>query len=197
MAKTSLYKISEQCRVITDKRVSIQVLLEAVKNAYAAVAKKQFYDNTTFDSTELNGSFIYTFPKVVPEFDCDRDMWYLTITSSYLELPHQMGVNWVSLMQERESWVLVTNWGIFRNLLSSGMGGRNVYEIEGKRMWFPKMTSLNTGPVLLKLAIALDTVDPEEELNIAPNMVNDIITIVTQPYMVKDNPIEKVREIIN
>ena len=99
MAKTSLYKISEQCRVITDKRVSIQVLLEAVKNAYAAVAKKQFYDNTTFDSTELNGSFIYTFPKVVPEFDCDRDMWYLTIPSSYLELPQPISpesqTNWI------------------------------------------------------------------------------------------------------
>lgn len=196
MAKTSLFKISEQCKLITGDRVSIQVLTEAVKNAYATVAKKQFYENAAFDSTELNGSFIYTFNSQVPILDCDRDMYYLIIPSSYLELPHQIGVNWVSFMKDRRSFSLVTNWGIFEGLQASVMGGRQVYEIEGNRMWFPKMTSTNTGPLLLRLAIALDEVDVEEELSIAPNIITDIISLVTQPYMVKIEPENEIKQVV-
>jgi hypothetical protein len=109
-----------------------------------------------------------------------------------------MGVSWVSTMKDRKSWVLVQNWGMFAGLQASLMGGRQVYEIEGNRMWFPKMTRENNDcPLLLKLAIAYDAIDPYEELNIGPNIINDIINIVVKPYMVKDNPIEKIREIIN
>lgn len=195
MSKTSLYKIAEQCKVITEDRVSIQVLIESVKNAYATAAKKVWFENTQMDSTEVAGSFIYTFNKKVPEWDCDRCRYYLTIPSSYLELPHQMGVNWVSFMQDRRSFTLVTNWGIFESLQCSVMGGRQVYEIEGSKMWFPKMTAENTGPLLLKLSIALDEVDVEEELNIAPNIITDIITLVTQPYMVKVQPDDEIKQV--
>lgn len=194
---TSLYKIAEQCRVITGKRVSIQVLTASVKNAYGQVAKKQWYENTAQDSQELNGSFIYTFNSIEPILDCDRDMYYIVIPSTYLELPHQLGVNWVSFMKDRKSFVVVSNWGIFQGLKSSVMGGRQVYEIENGRMWFPKMAPSTVGNILLRLAIALDNVEPEDEINIATNLVSDIIGIVVAPYMQKQDPIEKIREIIN
>ncbi len=193
--RTSLYRIAEQCKLITEDRVSIQALIEAVKNAYATAAKKIWYENTQFDSTEIDGSFIYTFNKVIPELDCDRNMWFTTIPSSYLVLPHQMGVVWVSYMQDRRSWTLVPNWGIFESLQASVMGGRNPYEIEGNKMWFPKMTSQNKGPLLIKLAIALDQIDVEEELNIAPNIITDVITLVTQPYMVKVQPDDEIKQV--
>lgn len=195
--KPSLYSIAEQCRLVLGKRVSIQALMPAVKNAYAQVAKKQWYENTVQDSTELNGSFIYTFNSINPILDCDRDMYYIVIPSSYLELPHQIGINWVSFMKDKLSFAMVSNWGIFSGLRSAVMGGREVYEVEGNRMWFPKMTSANTGPILLRLAIALDAVEAEEELNIAPNIVKDIIDMVVAPYMQKQDPITKIREIIN
>ena len=194
---TSLYQIAEQCKLITEKRVSVQALTFAVKDAYAQIAKKQWYANMAEDSGELNGSFLYTFKSVEPILDCDTDMYYIMIPSSYLELPHQLGVNWVSYMKDRTSFVLTSNWGIFSNLKSAIMGGRQVYSIENSRMWFPKMDQNSVGPLLLKLAIALDNVEPEDELNIAPNIVSDIIAMVVAPYMNNDNPIAKIREIIN
>lgn len=198
MAKTSLFKIAEQCRVITEKRVPIQVLVEAIKNCYGKIAVQQWHVNTQFDSTEVAGSFISTFTELVPEYDSDRDMYFITTPSSYLDLPHQMGVIWLSHLKERKSWVLVSNWGIFSGLKSAVMGGRGVYEIEGTKFWFPNITKQNCEcPLLLKLAVALDDIDPEQELNIAPNVVNDIINLVVAPYMPKQNPIEKIREIIN
>ena len=194
----SLYKISEQCAVILEKRVPIQVLVQAVIAAYGYVAKADWYSRTQFDEQTVDGSFLTVFKNIEPEYDSSTDKYFITIPSTYLILPHSMGVNWVSTMKDRKSWVLVQNWGMFAGLQSALMGGRQVYEIEGNRMWFPKMTKQNnTCPLLLKLAIAYDAIDPYEELNIGPNIINDIINIVVKPYMSKENPIEKIREIIN
>lgn len=193
----SLYKIAEQCRQLTEKRVSIQVLIPAVIDAYGYVAKKSWYESQAQDSQEIEGSFISTFTDLQPVLDITRDLYYIILPSTYLILPHEIGIQWVSLMKERTSWVRVQNWGIFNNLKAAVMGGRGVYEIEGNRMYFPKMTNDTVCPMLLKLAIAYDALDPYEQLNIGPNMVNDIIGIVTAPYMNKQNPIEKIREIIN
>lgn len=193
----SLYKIAEQCKIILDNRATLQAIIEDVKNAYSACAKKQWYENTAQDSYELNGSFIYTFPPVTPEFDCDRDMYFVKMPSTYLELPHEIGVNWVSFVQDRQSFVRVQNWGIFANLKSACMGGRYVYEINNDTMWLPNMKPSNVGPILMKLAIALDDVEPTEKLNIAPNMVQDIIALVVGRYMPVQDPTTKVREVIN
>lgn len=194
----SLYKVAERCRVITEKRVPIQVLLASVIDAYGIVAKKIWYENTQFDEQSVDGSFLNTFSDLIPTLDVSRNMYYLTIPSTYLILPHQAGVTWVSLMQDHESWVIIDNWSIYSGLKASVFGGLGVCTIEGNRMWFPKMTKVMAHcPLLLKLAIAYDAIDPYESLNIGPNIVNDIIAIVCAPYMNKQNPIEKVREIIN
>lgn len=193
----SIYRISEQCRVILEKRVSIQVLIPAVIDAYGFIAKQQFYENTKFDTQEIDGSFINVFNSIQPILDCDRDQYFIIIPSSYLILPHEIGITWISFMKDKTSFVRVQNWGIFNGLKSAVMGGRQVYEVEGTKIWFPKMDANNIGPILLKLAIAYDSIDPYEQLNIGPNIVNDIVNIVVAPYMNKQNPIEKIREIIN
>jgi len=194
----SLFRVAEQAAIILEKRVPIQVLIPAVVDAYGFVAKKIWFENTQFDEQNVDGSFLTVFKDIQPEYDSSTDKYFITIPSTFLQLPHQMGVNWVSTMKERKSWVMVRNWGMFQGLQASLMGGRQVYEIEGNIMWFPKMTrENNTCPLLLKLAIAYDAIDPYEELNIGPNIINDIINVVVKPYMVKENPIEKLRDIIN
>jgi len=194
----SLYRVAEQCQVILEKRVPIQVLVVSVVDAYGYIAKQQWYENTAQDTQQVDGSFLSVFTNLDPLYDSDRDLYYIVIPSTYLVLPHEMGVNWVSTMKDRESWIKVQNWGMFSGIKASLMGSRQVYQIEGNKMLFPKMTKKNnTCPLLLKLAIAYDTIDPYEELNIGPNIINDIINIVVKPYMVKDNPVEKIREIIN
>lgn len=195
----SIYRIAEECKVILGDRISsVQALIPAVKEAYAYVAKKAWYDQTSFDEMQIDGSLINVFENQTPQYDSSRDIYYLTIPSTYLMLPHQMGINWVSTMKDKESWVLVKNWGMFSGLKASLMGGRQIYQVEGNKILFPKMTKQNnTCPLILKLAIAYDTIDPYEKLNIAPDLIVDIKNIVTAPLMAKEDPISKIREIIN
>lgn len=195
----SLYRVAEQCRLILGDRVSsVQALIPAVIDAYAFVAKKAWYEQTVFDEMQIDGSLINVFENILPSYDSVREVYYITIPSTYLMLPHQAGINWVSTMKDKESWVLVKNWGMFSGLKASLMGGRQIYQVEGNRILFPKMTNrISDCPLILKLAIAYDNIDPYEKLNIAPNLITDIINIVTAPLMPKEDPITKIREIIN
>lgn len=191
------YKIAEQCRVITEKRVPIQVLVSEVIDALGVVAKKIWFEQIQYDEQSIDGELVNTFTNLQPILDDSRNKYYIILPSRYLMLPHQAGIQWVSLMQDEVSWVRVQNWGIYSQLKSAVMGDRQVYEIEGTKMWFPKMTSETACPILLKLAVAYDNIDPYEPLNIGPNVVNDVVNVVVAPYMNKQNPEQKVREIIS
>lgn len=196
----SLFFIAEECRIILGDRVSsVQALIPAVKEAFAYVAKKAWYEQVAAsDDIQIDGSLITIFENLTPIYDDSRDVYYITIPSTYLMLPHQMGVNWLSTMKDKESWVLVKNWALFSGLKAALMGGSKVYQIEGNKILFPKMTTQDCKyPLILKLAIAYDNINPYEKLNIAANLVVDIKKLVTEPLMAKEDPISKIREIIN
>ena len=194
----SLYKIAEQCSVIVEKRTSIQVLVQSVVAAYGRIAKQVWFENTQQDEQEVDGAFLSIFTKLVPTLDADRDMYYIIIPSTYLQLPHQAGIVYLSTIKDKESWIKTDNWSKYQGLKGANFGGLTPYQPEAERIYFPTMTKENSEcPLILKLAIAYDEIDPYKELNIAPNIINDIINIVTKPYMSVDNPIEKIREIIN
>ncbi len=180
----SLYKLAEQCQRLIGKG-DFQEIIEAVKQAYASIAKLQFYENKNEGVNEVNGSFVYTFKNNAPQLDSDLDKYYIEIPSTYLELPHEMGVNQVSYMKGQETpFVRISSSmeGLFSNLKSNVFGGNQTYYIENGKMYFPKMNATSTGDILLKLAIALDDVDVDEDLNIPVNIADAIINAVVQKY---------------
>jgi hypothetical protein len=194
----TLYKIAEKARIVLEKRVSVQVLVSDVASAYATVARQRWFENTQFDEQEVDGAFVTTFKNLEPILDLSTDQYYIIIPSTYLNLPHQSGIAWVSNMLDRTSFVKVNNWGLFSGIKAGLMGGRQVYSVEGNRMYFPKMRKEDSEcKIILKLAIALDNVDPYEELNIPSDIEDAIVKEVVSVYVQKQNPIEKVREIIN
>lgn len=194
----NLYKIAEKARVILEDRATVQILLSFVESAYGNVARKRWFENTQFDEQQVDGVFITTFKGLKPILDLERDMFYIIIPSSYLMLPHQAGINWVANMKDRTSYVRVSNWGLYENIKAGIMGGRQVYEVDGNRMYFPKMTKSDSKcELILKLSVALNNVDPYEELNIPVDMEDEIVTMVVSMFIQKPNPTVKVRESIN
>lgn len=184
---TSLYKIAEKCLLIVPK-VPVQALLSSVVDVYASLAKKEWYENKADGVSEVDGNFLYTFGKsspLVPEVDSDTELYYITIPSAYLRLPHEMGINTVSFMKEQNyPFVRVASMGLWNNLKANVF--KQTYMVEGNRLYFPKMTSVNKGNILLKMAIALDTADVDQQLNIPPNMVDEIVNIVVSKYQPKE-----------
>lgn len=194
---TSLYKIAEQVQAIIGKG-NLQAIIESVKDVYASQCKLSYYEGKAEGVNEINGVFIYTFKNIVPELDCDLDLYYITVPSSYLNLPNEMGINQVSFMKgQNKAFVRVgaSNWGMWTNLKSGILGNNQIYFTEqevgfsGSKIFFPNMTIDNMGNILLKLTVALDTTDVDADLNIPPNIVDTIVNAVMAKYAPKVDPV--------
>jgi hypothetical protein len=190
----TLVNLAEQCFAIL-KKGTIQEYIQAVKNAYGTIVKKHWYEAKADGVDEVNGSFIVTFKDIKPELDVHTNKYYIIIPSSYLELPNQMGVNHISFMNGQDMpFALLPSGisGLLTNLKAFAMGGNQLAEIEGNRMYFPKMKSVDVNVrdevrgLLLKLSVAFDGYDDDAQLNISPTISDEIVSIVVEKYQAKE-----------
>lgn len=194
---TSLYKISEQVKYLIGAG-DIQPILASVIDAYSAAVKKEWYENKADGYAEVDGAFIYTYGKdepLTPILDLSTDMYYIVIPSSYLRLPGEYGINYVGYIKgQTKPFVRLGSgsYGMWSNLKSFCLGGAEKYFTEGIQMFFPTMTNMTNGNIMLKLAIALDDVDVDEELNIPRSVVDTIVNIVAAKFAPRKQQEEKV-----
>lgn len=186
----TLFKIAEMCKYRLASG-DVQSFIPTVIDVYATVVKNEWYENRADGINEVDGVFIYSFGKspLLPSVkDDDLNMYYITIPSSYLRLPHEMGINLVCCLGYPDAgFVRVSgaSLGMWNGLKSSILGGNETYFVENSKMFFPKMKASHN--IYLKLAIALDYegIDIDETLNIPPNVVDKIVDLVVAKYQPK------------
>lgn len=194
MALTSLYKISEQVRDVLQKG-AIQSYLSSVVDCYSSLVKREFFENKADGVSEVDGAFVYNFKPITPSLDILTEQYFITIPSSYLRLPHELGIIFIGYTNS-SGFVRLTSGSstMYRGLKSFLMGGNQTYLVEGTKIYFPRMTSLNVNDIVCKLAIAYDNVDPREELNIPRSVVNEVVNMVVAKYAPSPpNIIEKIK----
>jgi len=191
----SLFKLAEQCRSALGGKGSIQDYIALVIDAYSALIKKEWYENRADGVSEVDGAFLYSFPPATPELDSVSGQYFIVLPSSFLRLPHEMGVVFIGF-PKGGGFVRVTagSSSMYQGLKSFIMGSNQTYFIEGVRIYFPKMTNMTNGPIACKLAIAYDNVDVDEELDIPRSIISQVIQSVVQVYApTPPNVQEKIR----
>lgn len=186
----TLFKIAEKCKYRLGSG-DVQSLVTTVIDVYATVVKNEWYENRADGVNEVDGVFIYSFgkdPLLTTVKDSDLNMYYITIPSSYLRLPHEMGINLVCCLGRLDApFVRIAggSLGMWLGLKAAALGGAQTYFIENTRMYFPKMKDAHN--IYLKQAIAFDYegVDVDEALNIPPNVVDKIVDLVFMKYQPK------------
>ncbi len=100
---TTLYKLAEQAQrrlaggqPSRDTAVKIQELIIAAQQAYAQIVKINLFENRRAGEYDVNGAFIYTFEDVPVSFDTKKNLYYCDLPSTYIALPHEMGIAQVS-----------------------------------------------------------------------------------------------------
>jgi len=182
---TSKYKLAEQCRSLLGKG-DWQEIMVAVTQALASVVKQEFFNGKQDGVTEINGGFIYNFNNVAVSLDTSRNRYYAIMPATYVNLPHDYGVVSVSSMKSEDQpfiRISVGQTGLFRGLDAEGMEGNQTYYVEGTRIYFPKLVqSDNVTELLVKLAVSLDGIDDDTDLNLSPDVQDAVITLVVQKY---------------
>lgn len=186
----TILNIAEQVRSILG-RGNLQELIQACKNAYASAVASAWFGSRDNGVSEVNGSFIFTFNDVKPQLDIQTDQYFILIPSSYIELPHEYGINQACFMHSQDKPFIrfaPSTFGLYSGLKSFVMGGNQVFSVEGNRMYFPKMKKADVEVnnevrgILLKLTVALDEVKEDEQLNISPLIQDAIVNSVLQKY---------------
>jgi hypothetical protein len=184
---SSIFRIAEQVQEEHPDRV-IQVCIAAVLDCFGTVTKQLWYEGKQDGVVEVDGSLIFTFGKespLIPAVDVNTDLYYIVIPSSSVALPGGYGINQVSYLKGQTFPFAMINAGsmsMWNSIKASVLGGRQTYFVEGTKMYFPKMTAANTQNILLKLVLGLTNVDVRAELNIPPDMINQIIAMVGQKF---------------
>ncbi len=184
----SLYSLAEQANGILGDKVDLQELIAGTINACASIAKKSWYENKADGVCEVNGVFQVPFKDITPMLDLSTDMYYIINPSSYVDLPNELGVNYVGFSKgQTKPFVRISAGavGIWSNLKAYALGGSQTYFIEGARTYFPKMTSTSNGNIMVRYAIAFDQMDVEADLQIPPNIANEIVDIVVAKFTAK------------
>lgn len=184
---TSINKIAEQCKYLLNAG-DIQPLIASVIDCYSTAVKREFYENKAEDFSEVDGNFQYVYGRdgsLTPILDLSVDMYYIVIPSSYVRLPGEYGINSVSFIKgQTKPFIRVgaSSVGMWSNLLANVLGGHQTYFAENTRMYFPKMTNMTNGNIMLKLTVALDNVDVDEPLNIPRSTIDAIVNMVVQKF---------------
>ncbi len=182
---TSLYNISEQIvSIIGSDKAEPQAIIQVCKNAYAQVCFKSWTFGKQDGVSEVGGQYLYTFAPIEPQLDITTDRYYIVLPSSYVNIVHDLGINSVSYTRglDKPFVRMATGMtGLFAGLKSAVMGNHQTYEVEGNKMFFPKMTASNKSDLMLRLAIAFSE-DVDEELNISGNDAAEIVAMVVDQY---------------
>jgi len=191
---TSLYNIAQQVQKHTNKG-TWQEIITAVINAYATIAAKTYYEGKADGNSGLDNSFIGVFRNI--PIQKEGSIYYCKSPATYLSLPHSFGVKEVTFTGSQTPFWMVGNYSMFIGGRSAKLGGNIAVEIEGERFTFPNMTGADiidgngTKTIQMKFACGLSTEDADDPLNIAPNIVAQIVTMVVQQYAPTPMPINE------
>ena len=195
----SIYNLAQQITTKTGKG-TWQEVEQAVRNAYSAVVKREWYTAKGLDINEINGAFIVSFKNQIPILDTELKQYYITIPSTYLGLPQENGINTVAYMSELDvSFVMcnIATVGRLNSIKAGVMGGIQLFYVANDgdngsmRMYFPRMNNQTALPIFLAFTLALDTYDVDAPLNIPADIQNEIVNMVIALYTPQPTPINE------
>jgi hypothetical protein len=191
---TTLYKIAEQAQrriaggqTSSDTAVKIQELIIAAQQAFAQIVKINLFNNKKDGEYYVNGAFIYSFDNVPVLYDSQKDLYYSELPSTYIALPHEMGISQVSSMKSQFKAFVRVNPNFLTQsygLKISGLLGHKGYWSENNKLYYTNMDKINANDnVLIKLVVGLDGLDPyEDEIGIPPEIQEQIVQSIYEKY---------------
>lgn len=194
MAKTTKYKLAEQAQrillsghVTDDREISLQELLLHVAQTFAYAVRTRFFESKAIGEEHVNGVYVYAFEDVAVKKDSKKNLYYSLIPASYIDLPRDLGVFQVSLMEDQENvFVPVPNGflGLYRGMAAANLQGRSGYWVESGRIYFVNVQD-PTCKVLMKLVASIADVDEDTEIDIPDDIQNMIVRSTVELYIME------------
>jgi len=192
---TTKYKLADQClRILSGGDITnatdtqIREMMTIVSQARDYIVRQELWQLIQMaDTIDIPGEYITSYDDVEVVLDNKRNITYSILPSKYLNLPRNLGVYQVSLMKDQwNAFIPVSpNFrSLYNNLGASGLEGRIGYWVERGKIYYQGMElSDNIGEVSIKLIIASDEVDDEDEVFPIPvDKEMEVIKLAVEMY---------------
>jgi hypothetical protein len=169
------------------RNITIQELMIAVNQSFASAVKANWFNNKNEGISEIDGAFVYTFKNIPIQKDTDLDLFYSDLPSSYVSIPHELGIQMIAFMHSQSQPIIRVPNGfqaLSRGLAVGNLECRNGFYVDGARVYYMHVDSQEAEkPVLMRIAVTLDSLEDDTDINIPPDVVDYIIQGVLQKYM--------------
>jgi len=185
------YIVAEQAQRIlnggtptADNEATIEELVLYVDQCFGKLIKQNYFENKIEGDAVINGSFIYSFVEDV-KTDAVRDKYYVNLSSTYVNLPNNVGIFSVSPTKDEFNTYVpinVQNIPLAYGLDVAQLEGRKGYYIEATRLYLYNIKTTDCPEKLLvKLVGGIqDNLDPNVDMPL--DMQAELVNLVVQTY---------------
>tara|TARA_R100001079_G_scaffold111024_1_gene88982 strand:+ start:421 stop:1044 length:624 start_codon:yes stop_codon:yes gene_type:complete len=193
MATTKLQIAEQILRIINagdvtaDSKYDIREIILAVEQERDRLVRLRLFESLQMGEMIVAGDVISSFDNVLIKNDSVKDMLYSDLPGNPLSLPNDYGVWQVSYQKNQKSaFIRMPNGsiGLYNGLLSSNLGGREGYFVEGNRIYYNDNVSNCCGhKVLIKMVLNSGSIANDVLFPIPADIQSEVIKNVVQLFV--------------
>lgn len=193
MATTKLQIAEQILRIINagdvtaDSKYDIREIILAVEQERDRLVRLRLFESLQMGEMIVAGDVISSFDNVLIKNDSVKDMLYSDLPGNPLSLPNDYGVWQVSYQKnQKNAFIRMPNgsMGLYNGLLSSNLGGREGYFVEGNKIYYNDNVSNCCGhKVLIKMVLNSGSIANDVLFPIPADIQSEVIRNVVQLFV--------------
>mgnify|MGYP003113593848 CR=1 FL=1 len=182
-----------------DNSIDPRELLLAIEQERDRVVRMRLFESLERGQGEIPGDIISTFDNIMIKRDTTKDLLYSSLPGRIMSLPKDMGIVHVSYTKDQyNAFVRMPNGSLslYNGLVSSMIGGRGGYWLEGDRIYYNSAIDDCCGnTVIVKMVMNSGDVNPDDIFPIPSDLESEVIRNVLQLYApMKNIPNDEVND---
>tara|TARA_R110002012_G_scaffold125149_2_gene276563 strand:- start:2885 stop:3511 length:627 start_codon:yes stop_codon:yes gene_type:complete len=172
--------------VTNDNSIDPRELLLAIEQERDRLVRLRLFESLSQGEGDIPGDVVSTFDSITIKKDVVKNLLYSSLPGRIMSLPRDMGILHVSYTKDQyNAFIRMPNGSLslYNGLVSSMIGGRGGYWLEGDRIYYNNSVDDCCGnTVIVKMIMNSGDVDPNDIFPIPPDMESEVIRNVIQLY---------------
>jgi|TARA_R100001509_G_scaffold148944_1_gene107080 hypothetical protein len=172
--------------VTNDNSIDPRELLLAIEQERDRLVRLRLFESMNQGEGGIPGDVVSTFDNITIKKDTTKDLLYSSLPGRVMSLPKDMGILHVSYTKDQyNAFIRMPNGSLslYNGLLSSAIGGRGGYWLEGDRIYYNSSVDDCCGnTVIIKMVMNSGDVDPNDIFPIPSDLESEVIRNIIQLY---------------
>jgi len=172
--------------VSTDNSIDPRELLLAIEQERDRLVRLRLFESMKMGNPTIPGDVVSAFDSIKIKKDVVKNLLYSDLPGRVMSLPEDKGIAHVSYTKDQyNAFVRMPNGSLslYNGLLSSMIGGRGGYWLEGDRLYYNDSVDDCCGnTVIVKMVMNSGDLDPNEPFPIPSDLESEVVKNVISLY---------------